>query len=83
MQPWRIETKLTLSVLIAQRSLTHIGQLNGAFAGSVHEPIAADRVEFGGCDDLGELLHIGRLDVHDVETLVLNVQVPQVDPQVI
>ncbi len=32
---------------------------------------------------LGEVLHVGRLDVHDGEALVRDVQVPQVHPEVV
>ena len=40
-------------------------------------------MELGGCDDLGQLLHVRRLDVDDVEALVLDVEVPQVDAQIV
>ena len=40
-------------------------------------------MELGGGDDLGELLHVGRLDVDDVEALVGDLDVPQVDAQVV
>ena len=66
----------TLRMLITERSLPHICQLDGSFAGGVHEPITAYRMELGSCDHLGKLLHVGGLDVHDVEALVLDVQVP-------
>ena len=37
-----------------------------------------------GCGDhLGQFLHIGRLDVDDIEALVLDVEVPQIDTQII
>lgn len=70
-------------MLVAESSLTHIGQLDGALGARVHEPVAAHRVELGGGDDLGELLHVRRLDIHDVEALVLNVQIPQVYAEII
>ena len=40
-------------------------------------------MELGGGDDLRELLHVGGLDVHDVEGLVRDLHVPQIDPQVV
>ena len=40
-------------------------------------------MELGGGDDLRQLLHVRRLDVHEVEALVRDLQVPQVDPQVV
>ena len=40
-------------------------------------------MELSGRDDLGQLLHVCGLDVNDIEALVLNVEVPQVDPEVV
>lgn len=40
-------------------------------------------MELGGGNDFGQLLHVGRLDVHDVEALVLDVEVPQVNAEII
>jgi hypothetical protein len=40
-------------------------------------------MEFGGGNDLGKLFHIGRLDVDNVETLILDVQIPQIDAEVV
>lgn len=73
----------TLRVLVTESPLTHVRQFNGSLGAGVHEPVTADRVEFGGCDDLGEFLHVRWLDIHNVEALVLNVEVPQVDAEVI
>jgi hypothetical protein len=70
-------------MLIAERTFSHVCKLDCAFRACIHEPVAALRVEFGGRDDLCQLLHIGWLDVDDVETLVLNIQIPQVDAQVV
>lgn len=70
-------------MLIAKRTLTHIGELDSAFGASVHEPVAALGVKLGSGDDFGQLLHVRGLDVHDVETLILYVQVPQVDAQIV
>lgn len=66
-------------MLITQSTLAHVGKLNCALGAGVHEPVAAERVEFGGGDDLCEFLHVCGLDVDNVETLVLNVEVPKVD----
>ena len=74
---------LTLRVLIAQRLLPHVRQLDGAFRTRVHEPIAGDGMELRRCYDFRQLFHIRRLDIHDVEALILYVQVPQVYPQVV
>jgi hypothetical protein len=73
----------TFGVLITQGPLPHIGKLDGTLRAGVHEPVTADRVEFGRCDYLGEFLHVRRLDVHNVEALVLNVEIPQVHSEVI
>ncbi|KAI6754410.1 hypothetical protein HG530_012924 [Fusarium avenaceum] len=43
----------------------------------------AHGVKFGGRDDFGELFHVGRLDINNVETLILNIEVPKIDPQII
>jgi len=68
--------KHTLGMLIAESTFSHVCELDGAFATGVHEPIAALRVKFCGSDDLCKLLHVSRLDIHNVEALVLNVEVP-------
>ena len=70
-------------MLVAEGTLTHVCQLDRALGTSVHEPVAAHRVEFGGCDNLGELFHIRGLDIHDVETLVLDVKVPEVYAEIV
>jgi hypothetical protein len=40
-------------------------------------------VEFSCRNDLGQLFHVRRLDVDNVEALVLNVEIPQIDPEII
>lgn len=40
-------------------------------------------MKFSSCDDLRKLLHVGRLDIDNVEALVLDVEVPKVDSQII
>lgn len=40
-------------------------------------------MELCGGDDLGQFLHVGGLDVDDIKALVLDVQVPEIDAQVI
>lgn len=75
--------QLTLGMLVAKSALAHVGQLDSSLGAGVHEPVAADRVELGCCDDLGKFLHIGRFDIHNVEALVLDVEVPQVDPEIV
>ena len=70
-------------MLVTQSAFSHVGELDGTFGACVHEPIAALRVELGCCDDFCQFFHIGRFDVDDVETLILNVEVPQVYPKII
>lgn len=40
-------------------------------------------MKFGSGDDFGQLFHIGWLDVNDIETLILDVEVPQVYSQIV
>ena len=70
-------------MLIAQCALPHVGQLDCAFRARVHEPVTAAGVELCRRDNLRELLHVRRLDVDDVEALVLDVQVPQVYAEIV
>ena len=68
---------------VAQSSFTHVCQLDCALAASVHEPITALRVELCGGNHLGQLFHVSGLDVDNVEALILNVEIPQIDAQII
>lgn len=70
-------------MLVAQRTLAHVRQFDSTLRTCVHEPIATLGMEFGGSDDLGQLLHIRWLDIDDIEALILNVEIPQVNPEVI
>lgn len=40
-------------------------------------------MKFGRRDDLRQLFHISWLNVNNVEALILDVEIPEVDPQVI
>lgn len=57
---------LTLGMLVAEGRLSHVAELDGAFAAAVHEEVAVDGMEFGSGNDLGQLLHVHWLDIHDV-----------------
>lgn len=70
-------------MLIAQSTLSHISQLNGSFGTRIHEPVATQRVEFGSCNNFREFFHVGRLDVNNIEALILCVEIPQIDTQII
>ena len=43
--------KLTLSILVTQSCLPHIGHFNGTFRARVHEEVAVQRMEFRRGDD--------------------------------
>ena len=73
----------TLMVLVTQRPLSHVGKLDGTLGTGIHEPIAAGGMEFGGRDHFRQLLHVRRLDIDDVEALILNIKVPQVHAQIV
>ena len=73
----------TFRMLVAQGTLAHVCEFYCAFRARVHEPITALWVKLCSSDDLRQLLHICRLDINDIEALVLDVEVPKVDPQVI
>jgi hypothetical protein len=70
-------------VLVAQRTFAHICQLDGALGACVHKPVAAGGVELGSCDDFGQFFHVCRFDIDNVEALILDVEVPEVDPKVV
>ena len=70
-------------MLIAESTLSHIRKLNGPLGAGIHEPVAHDRMELGCRDDLRQLLHVRRLDVDNIKALVLDIQVPQINPQIV
>lgn len=70
-------------MLVTQSTLAHIGKLDGTLGAGIHEPVAALRMKLGGGDNFGQFFHIGGFDVDDVETLVLDVQIPKVDTEVV
>ena len=53
-------------MLVAEGRLPHVTQADGALAAAVGEGLALLRVKLGRRDHLRQLLHVGRLDVHDV-----------------
>lgn len=70
-------------MLVTKSTLSHVSQLDGPFRAGIHEPVAALRMELGSGDDFSEFLHIRRLDVDDVEALVLDIKVPKIDAEVV
>lgn len=59
-----------LGMPVAQCRRAHVAQPYGALTARVHEQIAFGRMKFGSCYDLGQLFHVGRFDVDDIETLI-------------
>lgn len=70
-------------MLIAQSVLPHIGQFNRSFRAGIHEPIAAFWMKLGCRNDFSQLFHVRWFDVNDVEALILNVEIPKIDAQVV
>lgn len=58
--------QLTFGVSVTQRRLPHVTEAQGAFAATIDKQVAVVGVELGRCDHLRQVLHVGRLDVHDV-----------------
>lgn len=73
----------TFVVCIAQGPLSHIRKLDGSLGAGIHKPITTCRVELSSRNHLCQLLHVCRFDINNVETLILNVQVPEVDSKVV
>lgn len=68
---------------VAQRCTAHVSQLDGTTRAAVDEKVAALRMKARRCDHLCQLLHVLWLDVHDIETDLAVVHVPEVDAQVV
>ena len=51
---------------IAKRWVTHVCKLDVTFWARVHEKVALRGMEFRRSDDLCQLLHIDRFDIHNV-----------------
>lgn len=74
---------LTLGMLIAQRTLAHISKLYSSLGAGIHKPVTAEGMELGCGDNLCQFFHVGWLDINNVKTLILYVEVPEVDTQII
>ena len=44
--------------------------------------VAFFRVELAGSDDFGQLLHVGRFDVHYIKRLICYFHMPQINPEI-
>lgn len=75
--------QLTFCVLITECAFAHIRELDGPLGASIHEDIAALRVELSSRDHLGQFLHVSGFDIYDVEALILDVEVPKVNAEVV
>ena len=53
-------------MFVTQGLLSHVTETNCALAAAVDEEVAADGVELRRGDHLGQLLHVGRLYIHNV-----------------
>jgi len=40
-------------------------------------------MELTGSDDFGQLLHVGRLNVHNVKGLISDLHMPEIDPKIV
>lgn len=70
-------------MLITKSAFSHIGQLDGSFGAGIHEPITTLGVKFCSGYYFCQFLHIGRLDIDNVEALVLDVEIPQIDAEIV
>lgn len=57
---------LTFRVFVTQCCFPHVAQAQGAFAATIDKQVTVVGVKLGRCDHLRQILHVGRLDVHDV-----------------
>lgn len=70
-------------MFVAKSTLSHVSKFNGSLRAGIHEPVTASRMELCRSDHFCQLLHICRLYINNVEALVLDVEVPHVDAEVI
>ena len=70
-------------MLVAQGTFSHVRQLDGSLGARIHEPVTALGMKLRSSDDLCQLFHVCWLDIDNIEALVLDVEVPEIDPKVI
>lgn len=68
-----------MKITEAQKKIVPYRSLTAA----VHQQVALDRVELGSRYHLRQLLHVGGFNVHYVEALVGDLEMPQVDAKVV
>lgn len=70
-------------MLVTQRPLTHIRELDSPLRAGIHEPVAARWMELGCRNHFGKLLHVRGFDVDNIEALVLDMHVPEVYAEIV
>jgi hypothetical protein len=58
--------ELTFCVSITERGVTHVRKLDVGLGTRVHEQIAMCWMKLRGSDDFRQLLHVHRLDIHNI-----------------
>lgn len=71
----------TFCVLVAQGRGAHVCDLDRALAVAVHKRVALCRMKLGRCDHLGQLLHICRLNVHNLYAVGYDIEDEGMRPQ--
>ena len=77
---WKLKQ---LAVRVAHGVLAQICQTNRPLTRRVRQIVAIFRMKFGARDDFAQVFHVGRLYVHNVETLLIALEMPHVDSQII
>lgn len=70
-------------MLVTKSAFTHVRQFDCSFGARVHEPIATQRVKLGCGNDFSQLLHVRGLNVNNVEALILYVEIPEIDSEIV
>lgn len=70
-------------MLIAKSAFPHICQFYGSLATGVHEPVTILGVELCSGNNFRQFLHISRLDIHNVEALILDIEIPEINAEII
>lgn len=68
---------------VAERTLPHVCHFDCTFRACVHKDVATLWMELGRGDNFRELFHVCRLDINNIEALILYVEVPEVYAEVV
>ena len=63
---------------VAEGRHSHVAKSDEPFTGAVNKVVTVSRMKFSRSDDLSQLFHVSWLYVNYVETLICNIQMPQV-----